>query len=126
MHLIKRLHEKKEKKFIPNKRQVKKWFDIINMYIFDYQLTPFDKIKIKKMGNWWACVVYDENDHSAPIHLYLNKSYTSRLHFVTILAHEMVHKWQLQINGDTGNHNKHFFSWRPKFKENGLKLSRVG
>ena len=51
MHLIKRLHKKKEKKFIPTKYHVKKWFDIINMYIFNFQLTPFDKVKIKNMGN---------------------------------------------------------------------------
>ena len=126
MHLIKRLHKKKEKKFIPTKYHVKKWFDIINMYIFNFQLTPFDKIKIKNMKNWWACVVYDADDSHAPMHLHINKSYPSLLHFVTILAHEMVHKWQIQIINDNGNHNKHFYSWRPLFKKNGLKLNRKG
>jgi len=124
MHLIKSLHKRKEK-YIPTKKQAKKWFDILNMNIFDNQLTPFDKIQIKDMGIWWACVTCDNEAPYAPMHLLLNNDFQSELQFVTIIGHEMIHKWQIQINGDTGSHNKHFFSWRTKFNENGLELNRT-
>jgi len=64
---------------------------------------------------------YEEKN--MPISVRMHIKFPNKLHFVNVLAHEMVHKWQLEINHDTGWHNKHFFSWRPKFTENGLDLN---
>ena len=42
--------------------------------------------------------------------------------FVETLAHEMIHLWQMNHKGDTGNHNKLFYSFRPKLNRLGLDL----
>ena len=110
--------------FKPSKRNVTLWFNHINRDIFNSQLTPFSKIVLKNMGDWWACVSYDDEIKSPPIELHLHTKFESKMQFINVLAHEMVHKWQLDINGDTANHNRHFYSWREKFTENGLLLTR--
>jgi len=123
MHLIKSIHKEKDK-FIPTDIYIALWFRIINTHIFDNALTPFEKVVIKDMKEFWACVTYDDEIKNPPLHLHIHTEFTNKLHFVNVLAHEMVHKWQMEINLDSGNHNKHFFSWREKFKENGLDLNR--
>ena len=122
MHLIKSIQETKAS-YYPTKEGTIMWFHIINRYVFDTQLTPFENIVIKRMNNWWACVRHDD-EIKLPLDLDLHMKFPNKLHFVNVLAHEMVHKWQLEINRDTGWHNKHFYSWRPKFLENGLILTR--
>ena len=42
--------------------------------------------------------------------------------FIETLAHEMIHLWQMNHKGDTGNHNKLFYSFRPKLNRLGLDL----
>jgi len=42
--------------------------------------------------------------------------------FVDTLGHEMVHLYQMANVGDTGNHNKLFYSFRPKLNAIGLDL----
>jgi len=38
------------------------------------------------------------------------------------LVHEMVHLYQMQNMGDSGNHNTMFWSFEPKCKFIGLRL----
>lgn len=122
MHLIKSILKDK-KPFYPTEADVTSWFNTINSYIFDEQLTPFENIVIKRTHKIWACVMYCD-EKKTPISIRMNMKFPNKMHFVNVLAHEMVHKWQLEIKHDTGCHNKHFFSWRPKFNENGLDLNR--
>lgn len=123
MRVIESIHKEKDT-FYPTELQVTMWFRIINKTIFNNELKPFDEIVIKDMGDWWGCVYHDDEIKDSWLHLHMHTEFANKLHFVNVLAHEMVHKWQLDINHDTGAHNKHFFSWRPKFKENGLDLNR--
>lgn len=124
MHLIKSIHENNQKPYYPIEADTLMWFHIVNNYVFSNQLAPFHNIVIKKYPYNWGCVSYDEDEKNPPLELRMHMKFPNKLHFVNVLAHEMVHKWQLEINLDTGNHNKHFFSWRPKFLENGLELNR--
>jgi len=48
--------------------------------------------------------------------------YHNKKEFVDTLGHEMVHLYQMANVGDTGNHNKLFYSFRPKLNEIGLDL----
>ena len=48
--------------------------------------------------------------------------YRNKKEFVETLAHEMIHLWQMNHKGDTGNHNKLFYSFRPKLNRLGLDL----
>lgn len=122
MHLVRNILKEKQP-YYPTKANVTRWFNKINCSIFDKQLIPFENIVIKRTHKMWACVTYYEEKNS-PVSIRMNMKFSNKLHFVNVLAHEMVHKWQHEIIHDTGNHNKHFFSWRPIFIENGLDLNR--
>jgi len=111
--------------YYPTTEDTLYWFRNINRCVFDNRLIPFSAIIIKRLRNIWAQVYYDDEIKSPPIELHLNIKFPNKFHFVTVLGHEMVHKWQLEINLDTGSHNKHFYSWKQTFKENGLILTRT-
>ena len=49
-------------------------------------------------------------------------TYRNKKDFVDTLGHEMVHLYQMANLGDTGNHNKVFYSFRPKLNAIGLDL----
>ena len=108
----------------PTKEDIAYWFKLINRTIFYGELTPFSKITIKRINCIWAAVVYDDEIKNWPLELHFNIKMPSKRFFIEVLAHEMVHKWQIEINIDSGNHNKHFYSWRQTFSENGLNLTR--
>ena len=55
-------------------------------------------------------------------HLQMLPFYRNKKEFVETLAHEMIHLWQMNHKGDTGNHNKLFYSFRPKLNRLGLDL----
>jgi hypothetical protein len=113
-------------KFVTSVCHVELWFGILNADIFDHKLTPFKNVFIKDMEDWWGCVCYYPDEKNPDIDIYLHTEFNNKWHFINILGHEMVHKWQIEINHDTGNHNKHFYSWRPKFIEMGLDLNQKG
>jgi len=52
----------------------------------------------------------------------MQPQYKSKKDFVDTLGHEMVHLYQMANLGDTGNHNKLFYSFGPKLNEIGLKI----
>ena len=125
MNLKKQLQEKDGIQYTPTREDVDHWFKLINRCVFLGELTPFSKIVIKRMHGVWGAVVYDDEIKNCQLELHLGTKFNDKHHFINILAHEMVHKWQLEINIDTGNHNKHFYSWRETFKEHGLTLTRA-
>jgi DUF971 family protein len=54
--------------------------------------------------------------------LEMQPEYATKRDFVDTLGHEMVHLYQMANLGDTGNHNKLFYSYKPKLNEIGLTL----
>jgi hypothetical protein len=54
--------------------------------------------------------------------LQMQPKYRNKKEFVDTLGHEMVHLYQMANIGDTGNHNKLFYSFRPKLNAIGLDL----
>ena len=112
-----------KQKFYPTTEDIDYWFKQINRTIFLGELVPFPIIKIRRMHNIWGCVLYDDEIRQSTLELHMCPNYPSEKFFVNVLAHEMVHKWQMDINIDTGNHNKHFFSWRETYAEHGLILT---
>lgn len=125
MELKKKLKEYNLKKpYYPTEEVIRYWFAVINRQVFDNALMPFSKIVVKRIPLAWGYVYYDDEIKSPPLELHMSMKLPNKPFFINILAHEMVHKWQLDINGDTGNHNKHFYSWKQAFNENGLILTR--
>ena len=57
-------------------------------------------------------------------HLEMLPYYRNKKDFVDTLGHEMVHLYQMANVGDTGNHNKLFYSFRPKLKNRFRPIER--
>lgn len=100
------------------------WFDHINNEVFNGEVPYPHIIDIRKQKKTWGYVKQVEVNGIKVVGLFMNPTYPTLGAFLEILSHEMVHVWQLMVNGDTGNHNKHFYSWRETFKEHNLDLKR--
>lgn len=125
--LLKReLSEKSE--YITTYKDIKKYFKIINESVFDNKLSPFNKIDIKQIRDRKKyCYGYVEvlewkRKGTRVYRLQMQPQYKTKRDFVDTLGHEMVHLYQMANLGDTGNHNKVFYSFEPKLKEIGLNL----
>jgi len=52
----------------------------------------------------------------------MNTTYANKRQFIDTLAHEIVHLYQMRNVGDSGNHNKLFYSFKPKMKRAGINM----
>jgi len=111
-------------------KDIKKYFNVINKALFKNLLQPFNDIQIKKIykdetkkfcyGQVTTWVW--ERKGTQQFWLEMLPTYRNKKEFVETLAHEMIHLWQMNHKGDTGNHNKLFYSFRPKLNKLGLDL----
>ena len=118
------------RKYKTTYKDIKKYFNVINKALFKNILQPFNDIQIKKIykdetkkfcyGQVTTWVW--ERKGTQQFWLEMLPSYRNKKEFVETLAHEMIHLWQMNIKGDTGNHNKIFYSFRPKLNRLGLDL----
>ena len=106
------------RKYKTTYKDIKKYFNVINKALFKNILQPFNDIQIKKIykdeskkfcygqvTTWmW------ERKGTQQFWLEMLPTYRNKKEFVETLAHEMIHLWQMNIKGDTGNHNKIFYS----------------
>ena len=100
------------------------WFDHINNEVFNGEVPYPHIVDIRNQKKTWGYVKQVDVGGTQVVGLFMLPTYPTLGAFLQILAHEMVHVWQLMVNGDTGNHNKHFYSWKEKFKEHNLDLKR--
>ena len=111
-------------------KDIKKFFNMINKAIFKNKLSPFNEIKIKKIykdASKKFCyglveIIERKRKGTRSYSLEMLPSYRNKKEFVDTLGHEMVHLYQMANKGDTGNHNKLFYSFRPKLNTIGLDL----
>lgn len=118
------------RKYKTTYKDIKKYFNVINKALFKNILQPFNDIQIKKIykdeskkfcyGQVTTWVW--ERKGTQQFWLEMLPTYRNKKEFVETLAHEMIHLWQMNIKGDTGNHNKIFYSFRPKLNKLGLDL----
>ena len=107
-------------------KDIKKFFKMLNLGIFDNKLSPFNDIEIKEL-KYQRCmgqvVMYEYKGKGTRLYkLEMDKYYDNKRDFLDTLAHEMVHLYQFTHLNDSGNHNKSFYEFRPKLKYVGLKL----
>ena len=107
-------------------KDIKKFFKMLNLGIFNNKLSPFNDIEIKEL-KYQKCmgqvVMFEyKGKGTRGYKLEMDKHYDSKRDFLDTLAHEMVHLYQFTHLNDSGNHNKSFYSFRPKLKYVGLKL----
>jgi type I site-specific restriction endonuclease len=119
------------KKYKTTYKDIKYYFGMINKAVFKNKLSPFNEILIKKIykdkktcTHTWGQVVSWEwkRKGTKQYCLEMLPEYNSKRDFVDTLGHEMVHLYQMANVGDSGNHNKLFYSFRPKLNEIGLDL----
>lgn len=120
--LIKLKNDKNKNTYITTKEDCIKWSRIINREIFNNQLAEIDNIEIGWRRKCWAYYVYDVNKKGEKyIKLAMNKKYPSKLFFVEVLAHELIHHYQF-LFGDPVGHGPSFSDWTDKFNKRGLNL----
>ena len=115
-----------KRKYRTTYKDIKNYFKEFNNAIFDGKLSPFGKVKIKDLTRE-KCVgqVVTFEWKRAGTRLYqleMLPAYPEKRDFLDTLVHEMVHLYQMQNLGDTGNHNDVFWSFRPKVNYIGLQL----
>ena len=107
-------------------KDIKKIFNWINEAVFDGTLAPFNDVIIKDLKPQkcygQVCQWEWKRKGTRRYHLEMLPKYPSFQYFLDTLCHEMVHLYQMQNLGDTGNHNKLFWSFEKKAKTLGLGL----
>lgn len=118
------------RKYKTTYKDIKKYFTIINKSVFNNLLSPFNEILIKKIYRdeskryCWGQVICQEWERKGTKQYWLEMlpEYRDKRDFVETLGHEMVHLYQMANIGDSGNHNKVFYSFRSKLNRIGLDL----
>lgn len=118
------------RKYKTTYKDIKKFFAIINKTVFKNKLSPFNDVLIKKIYKdeskkycYGQVIAFDyKRKGTRAYHLEMLPEYHNKKEFVDTLGHEMVHLYQMANKGDTGNHNKLFYSFRPKLNAIGLDL----
>ena len=115
-----------KRKYITTYKDIKTYFKLFNSALFDSKLSPFGQVEIKdlKRQKCIGQVVVLEWRRAGTIiyKVEMLPSYPTKKDFLDTLVHEMVHLYQMQNLGDTGNHNDLFWSFEPKVNYIGLRL----
>ena len=115
-----------KEKYKTTYKDIKNFFKMLNLGIFNNKLIPFNDIEIKEL-KYQRCmgqvIQLDFKRKGTRVHkLEMDIKYDNKKDFLETLAHEMVHLYQFTQINDNGAHNKLFYSFKPKLKSVGLKL----
>lgn len=103
-------------------RIVRYWWNVLNTVVFDDVITIAPNVSLVNHRGEYA---WAEGVGVNTLTLTIQPRFSSRLLFLTVLAHEMVHAWQLQ-NGFDLNHGDTFWCWKDIIQQRGsLHLTRV-
>jgi len=115
-----------KRKYITTYKDIKKYFKLVNSALFNTKLSPFGQVEIKDLKRQKCIgqvVVLEWKRAGTRLYkLEMLPSYPTKKDFLDTLVHEMVHLYQMQNLGDTGNHNALFWSFEPKVNYIGLRL----
>lgn len=125
------LEEQKAKKYRPTKEEILEVHALLNKYIFEGKLrTP--PLRLKKVWYYGECTGYvatKRKPHHAA--LLMNSRYYCVQWMVMILAHEMAHQYQWEVDGLARiaegkkpllSHGPSFYKFKDKLKEYGIPL----
>lgn len=115
-----------KRKYISTYKDIKTYFKLFNSALFNSKLSPFGQVEIKDLKRQKCIgqvVVLEWKRAGTRLYkLEMLPSYPNKKDFLDTLVHEMVHLYQMQNLGDTGNHNDLFWSFEPKVNYIGLRL----
>lgn len=121
----------KNTKYRTTYKDIDKYFKMINTAVFKEKLSPFNQILIKRINKdskdgrycYGQVMIFEWKRKGTRVYrLEMQPTYKTKRDFVDTLGHEMVHLYQMANLGDTGNHNKLFYSYKPKLNKIGLTL----
>ena len=115
-----------KRKYLTKYKDIKVWFKHINDTVFEGKLSPFGQVEIKNLARE-KCIgqvgtLEWKRKGTRLFRLEMLPDYPTKKDFLDTLIHEMVHLYQMQNLGDTGNHNDLFWSFQPKVRYIGLQL----
>ena len=115
-----------KRKYTTTYKDIKEYFKLFNNAIFNNKLSPFGQVEIKDLARQKCIgqvVVLEWKRAGTRLYrLEMLPSYPTKKDFLDTLVHEMVHLYQMQNLGDTGNHNELFWSFESKVNYVGLRL----
>ena len=115
-----------KRKYLTTYKDIKTYFKLFNSALVDSKLSPFGQVEIKDLKRQKCIgqvVVLEWKRAGTRLYkLEMLPSYPDKKDFLDTLIHEMVHLYQMQNLGDTGNHNDLFWSFEPKVNYIGLRL----
>lgn len=115
--------EQKQKLFRPNRREINEIYNLLNRYIFKNQLIRPPMYVGQWKNIWGMCVGgYYPTKRGTKCWIKLSDKYYCVQWFVIILAHEMVHQYEWDIQNKIMTHRQSFFQWREEFNYYGLPL----
>lgn len=121
----------KNTKYRTTYKDIDKYFKMINTAVFKEKLSPFNQVLIKRINKdrkdgrycYGQVMIFEWKRKGTRVYrLEMQPTYKTKRDFVDTLGHEMVHLYQMANLGDTGNHNKLFYSYKPKLNKIGLTL----
>lgn len=113
--------------FSPTPLQISRAYNILNDCLFGGNLKkPY--IMIRNMRDAWALCegdVYtggDRFDYDPVCHrIILNDQFPNRRFFLEVLAHEMIHQYQCEVQNRM-DHGQTFWAWKSKLERHNLRL----
>lgn len=126
------ISDQRQKIFRPSLKDVKYAYKIINRHVFNNQLTiPPITLGITR-GYWGMCIGnHNKTTSRSFCEIRLSDKYFCAQWFMNTLAHEMVHQYQWDIEGEDRehegldplmSHGPSFFAWRDIMLYYGLYL----
>lgn len=103
------LKYKGDKKVETTEALVRRWWGVLNVAVFYGRLHKPVKVEIKGIRDGFAHAETASN--KGRVNIRMQRKFLSKLLFVTILLHEMVHAWEHQHHTVMG-HGKRFHAWR--------------
>jgi hypothetical protein len=115
-----------KRKYKTTYKDIRIWFKQFNDTVFEGKLSPFGQVEIKDLARE-KCIgqvvtLEWKRKGTRLFRLEMLPDYPEKKDFLDTLVHEMVHLYQMQNLGDTGNHNDLFWSFEPKVNYVGLRL----
>lgn len=103
------------------------WWHRLNDAVFDGKLSPPVRFELKafRYDLGW-CIPWRPYSKQPKVVIAINTDIIDRKMFLCVLAHEMVHQWEWEVENEwftDDGHGEKFFSWRHRLKHRvGLPL----
>jgi hypothetical protein len=113
--------------FCPTPLQISRAYNILNECLFDGKLKKPYIITRPMRDAWGVCEgdIFTGNDRweNDPVchRIVINDQFPNRKFFLEVLAHEMIHQYQCEVQNRM-DHGQTFWAWKRKLEKYNLQL----